>query len=171
MGNLLQNRTPAQLAWILAASNLVVASSFGTFFVESYRHSSSHRLSPLEASVSFALLILGMIMGLFAETALKDGIASEEWPEALVAGTRKFFTHSALAAAFLLLAVGAFAVFVLSSRHFSGAWIFIYPLMTLSRIRGFFSRPPNSAGGPGTQDPPKPLRSDHWGIPPQRFSR
>jgi hypothetical protein len=172
MSRLLQNRTPSQLGWIIAASNLLVASGFAAFFIDSYRHPNGHRLSPFAASISFALLILGLVLGLFAETALKDGIASEQWPEALVVTTRKIFTHPALLAAALLLIVASIAVVVFSSAgHFSAAWIFFIPLMSLIRIRGIFSRPRENASHPGLVDPAKPLQSEHWGIPPQPFSR
>jgi hypothetical protein len=168
MGSLLQNRTPAQLAWIVAASDLFVTSSFATFVVEAYYHPNRHRL-PLWASLaSFALLILGLVIGLFAEAALKDGIASEHWPDALVAGTRKLFTHPALAAVMFILVAASIAVVAFSnSRHFAGAWIFLFPAMSLTRVKAVFTRPRNSASGPGTIGPPKPLQSDHWGIPPE----
>jgi hypothetical protein len=171
MNRLLRNRTPAQLGWIIAVANLLVASSFAAFFVDSYRHPTGHRLSALAACTSFALLILGLAVELFAETALKDGIVSEQWPEALVTTTRKIFTHPALSAASLLLIVAGIAVVVFSGRHFVGVvWIFLLPSMSLTRIRGFFSQPRKDAGGLGSIDPPKPLQSEQWGTPPQSFT-
>jgi hypothetical protein len=172
MSRLLQNRTPAQLAWIIAASNLLAASGFAAFFIDSYRHPNGHRLSPFAASISLALLILGLVLGLLAETALRDGVASEQWPEALLITTRKIFMHSALPAAALLLIVASIAVVVLSSaRHFSAAWIFLIPSMTLTRIRGIFSQSRKSSSHPRSIDPAKPFQSEHWGTSPQPFSR
>src|SRR5271163_4401311 len=107
MSRLLQNRTPAQLAWIMAASNLLSSSGFAVLFVDTYRHPHGHRLSPFVASTSISLFILGLVLGLVAETALKDGIASELWPEALLATTRKILTSSALSATALLLIVAS----------------------------------------------------------------
>jgi len=174
MGRLLQNRTPAQLAWIIAASNLLVASSFATIFLESYYHPKGH--PHLWAGLApFALLILGGVMGMFAEVALKDGIASEKWPEALVASTRKIFTHPAIHAAIGMLLTASIAVVVISAfssgRHATGAWIFLFPAMSLTRVRAIFTRPHKNSSGLGIQDAPRPLRSDHWGASPQRFSR
>jgi hypothetical protein len=171
MSGLLQNRTPAQLAWIIAASNLLVASSFAAFFVESYHHPNSHRLPLWAAFISFALLIFGLVLGLFTETALKDGIASEQWPEALLVTTRKIFTHPALSAAIFTLFAAFVAVIAFSgSRHVAGAWIFLLPSMSLTRMRAMFNPPRKDAGGLGLIDPPKPPQSDHWGAPPSSFT-
>jgi len=171
MSRLLHNRTPAQLGWIIAVANLLVASSFAAFFVDSYRQPTHHRLSASLACTSFALLILGLVLGLFAEAALKDGIASEQWPEALLVTTRKVFTHPALSATALLLIVPAIALPVFSSgRHYAGAWIFLLPLLSLSRMRAMFNQPRKDAGGIGSIDPPKPLQSKNWGAPPRPFS-
>jgi hypothetical protein len=171
MGRLLQNRTPAQLAWILAASNLLVSSCFATFFIDSYRHPNSHRVPLWAVGISFSLLILGVFMGIFAETALKDGITSEQWPEAVVASTRRFFTQPGLSGAIFALMAASVAVLVISvvssKRLYTGAWIFLFPAMSLTRFKTIFSRSRKSDNGPGTQDPPKPLQSEHWGIPPQ----
>jgi hypothetical protein len=176
MSTLLHNRTPAQLAWIIAASNLFASSGFAVFFVDTYRHPHGHRFSPFAASISFAL-ILGLVLGALAETALKDGIASEQWPESLLVTTRKIFMHPALSAATLLLLVASIAVVVFSSvvfssaPHFGAAWIFLIPSMSLTRIRGIFSPPRESASGLGSIDSPKPIQSEHWGVPPQSFPR
>jgi hypothetical protein len=163
MGRLLQNRTPAQLGWIIAASNLLIACSFAMLFV---------KWLPLWAGLaSFTGIICGFVLELFAEAALRDGIASEEWPDALIATTRRFFTHPALAAAIILLIVASFAVILFwTGRHLAGAaWIFLAPSMSLTRVKAIFSRP-RRAASLGRKDPPKPLQSDHWGIPPQPSS-
>ena len=170
MATLLQNRTPAQLASIIAASNLLASSGFAVIFVDTYRHSHGHGLSPFAASISFALPTLGgLVLGMFAERALKDGISSEQWPDALLVTTRKIFTHPALPAATLVLMVAAIAVIV--SGHFGAAWIFLIPSMGLTRIRAMFSPPRENASGLGLADPPKPIQSEHWGVPHQSLPR
>jgi hypothetical protein len=171
MSRLLHNRTPAQLGWIIAVANLLVSSCFAAFFVDSFHRPNSPRLPIWAAIVPVALIIFGSILDWFAETALKDGIASEQWPEALIAPARKIFAPPALPAASLLLIVGIAVVFLLGNRHYAGVWIFLFPILSLSRVRGIFNPPRKNAGGVGPVDPPKPLQSEHWGLPPQSSSR
>jgi hypothetical protein len=171
MRRLLRNRTPAQLGWIIAVANLLIASSYAAFLVEAYHHPNSRRLLIWTAIFPFSLLIFGSIFEWRAESALRDGIASEQWTEALITPTRKTFTHPALAVASLLLIVVALAVVVFSgSRHSAALWIVLLPSLSLARVRAMFNPPYKKSGSSGLVDPPKTLQSEHWGDPPQRFS-
>ena len=140
MSRLLRDRTPAQLGWIIAVANLLAVSGFVTFFVDSFHRTNSQRLPIWAAILSLALLILGFVFEVFAESALKAGIGSRQWPEALIATTGKVFTHRAIPVVSLLLAVVAGIVVFLGSSHYAGLWVFVFPALSAARVRQIFNR-------------------------------
>jgi hypothetical protein len=90
--------------------------------------------------VSLALLILGFVFEVFAESALKAGVGSGQRPEALIATSGKVFTHPAIPAVSLLLAVGAGIVVFFGSGHYAGLWVFVFPSLSVARVRQIFNR-------------------------------
>jgi hypothetical protein len=137
---LLRDRTPAQLGWIIVVANLLAVSGFAAFFLDSFHRLNGQRLPIWAGIVSLALLILGFIFEVFAESALKAGIGSGQWPEALIATPGKVFTHPAIPAVSLLLAVGAGIVVFFGSSHYAGLWVFVFPSLSAARVRQIFNR-------------------------------
>ena len=111
------------MGWIIVVANLLAVSGFAAFFLDSFHRLNGQRLPIWAGIVSLALLILGFIFEVFAESALKAGIGSGQWPEALIATPGKVFTHPAIPAVSLLLAVGAGIVVFLGSSHYAGLWV------------------------------------------------
>jgi hypothetical protein len=169
MKPLLEGRTPTQLLWIIAASNALFSIGFGMPFVQSWQH---HRVPFSQNLPWFAALLVGFIATLLSEGALKEGVASEQWPEALLVTPRKLLKHPAISVLGWSLIVASLAAIAFSRGHnIGGAWAFLAPSMSLKRVRVSL-RPP----GKGPTDPrllpypAKPLLSEHWGAPPQTFS-
>jgi hypothetical protein len=169
MKPLLEGRTPTQLLWIIAASNALVSIGFGIPFVQSWQH---HRMPFSQNFPWFAALLVGFIATLLSEAALKEGVASDQWPEALLGTPRKLLEHPAISVLGWSLIVASLAAIAFSRGHnIGGAWAFLAPSMSLKRVRVSL-RPP----GKGPTDPrllpypAKPLLSEHWGAPPQTFS-
>ena len=169
MKPLLEGRTPTQLLWIIAASNALISLGFGMpFFVPSWQH---HRLSFSQAICWFAAVVVGFISDMLSEAALKEGVASERWPEALLAAPRKLLEHPAISVLGWSLIVASFAVLAFARVHnYSSEWVFLAPALSLTRIRTLMRPPSNIATHTGLRHPLKPLQSEHWGTPPQSFS-
>jgi hypothetical protein len=79
MKPLQEGRTPTQLLWTIAASNALVSIGFGILFVQSWQH---HRVPFSQNLPWLAALVVGLIATLLSEAALKEGVASDQWPEA-----------------------------------------------------------------------------------------
>jgi hypothetical protein len=163
---LLRNRTPVQLLWIIAASNLLVAIGFGTLALPRRFY---HVWHPL-LLCSFIIVILGFIGSLIAEQEFKEGIASERWTDTLLNGPRKL--HSAFLVLAGLFIVASIIIAISSARHFAGAWVFLWPAMCLTRLSNYLRPKPTSSNGSLLKsiEPPEPLDSEHWGTPPRPFS-
>jgi hypothetical protein len=170
MRPLLQYRTPAQLLWIIGAMNVLVSLSFGLLGVGSCHYPHRHLPFPL-ALFSFGALVLGLIGTLIAESNLKNGIRSERWPDAQLDALRKVVAHPAFFMLPFLLIIASF-VYIISSRSgpLSGGWMFLYPAMSLTRVISALRPRQADADHRSRMDPPKPLRSEHWGSPRQPFS-
>src|SRR5882757_1398552 len=106
MKPLLERRTPTQLLWIIAASNALVSIGFGMPFVQSWQH---HRVPFSQNLPWFAALLVGFIATLLSEAALKKGVASAQWPEALLVTPRKLLEHPAISVLGWSLFVAFFA--------------------------------------------------------------
>jgi hypothetical protein len=168
MKPLLEGRTPTQLLWIIAASNALVSIGFGMLFVQSWQH---HRVPFSQNFPWFAPLLTGLIATLLSEAALKEGVASEQWPEALLVTPRKLFEHPAISILGWSLIVASFAAIAFDRGHnIGGAWAFLAPSMSLNRVRVSLRPPSKVATNPGLPYPAKPLQSGHWGTPPRPFS-
>jgi hypothetical protein len=169
MKPLQEGRTPTQLLWTIAASNALVSIGFGMPFVQSWQH---HRVAFSQNLPWLAALVVGFIATLLSEAALKEGVASEQWPEALLVTPRKLLEHPAISVLGWSLIVASFAAIAFSRGHnIGGAWAFLAPSMSLNRVRASL-RPPGK--GPTRPrllpNPAKPLLSEHWGSPPKPFS-
>ena len=169
MKPLLEGRTPTQLLWIIAASNALVSIGFGMPLVESWQH---HRVPFSQNLPWFAALLVGFIATLLAEAALKEGVASDHWPEALLVAPRKLLEHPAISVLGWSLIVASFAAVVFPRGHnIAGSWVFLAPSMSLNRVRVSLRPPGKVATNPRLlPNPAKPLLSEHWGSPPQPFS-
>jgi hypothetical protein len=166
MKPLLEGRTPAQLLWIIAASNALVSIGFAIPYVQSWQR---HRMPFSQNLPWFAVTLVGLSATLLSEAALKEGVASEQWPEALLVTPRKLFEHPAISVLGWSLIVASFAA-IAFSRH-GVAWAFLAPSMSLNRVRVSLRPPGKVATNPRLLPyPAKPLLSEHWGAPPQPFS-
>jgi hypothetical protein len=160
-----------QLVWISVASNALVTLCFGIFFVLSLRLPQDLRIPFSQKLPWLILLLLGVIGDGLAQSALRKGVATERWPEALLVAPEKFLEHPALSVLGWLLIAASFAVIAFSHRQdIAGSWFFLAPAMGLSRLR-MSLRPQNKvAANPGLLYPVKPLQSEYWGTPPRPFS-
>jgi hypothetical protein len=63
-------------------------------------------------------------------------------------------------------------VYIIFSRsgHFSGAWMFIWPAMSFTRVISALRPRRTNVDHSRRMDPPKPLQSEHWGTSPRPFS-
>jgi hypothetical protein len=166
MRPLLQYRTPAQLLWMIGAPNVLVSMSFGLHGLVS-RHYPHGQHRPLPTVLfSFGALVLGLIGTLIAESSLRNGIKSERWPDALLDVPRKVVAHPAFSVLPYLLIIASFVDIIYSysrSGNFSGAWVFLYPAMSLTRVSSALHPRQTNADHRSRMDPPKPLQSEHWG--------
>jgi hypothetical protein len=163
MKPLLEDGTPTQLLWIIAASNALVSIGFGIPFVQSWQH---HRVPFSQNLPWLAALLVGLIATLLSEAALKEGVATEQWPEALLVTPRKLLEHPAISVLGWSMFVASCAAIAFSRvQNIGGAWAFLAPAVSLNRVRVSL-RPP----GKVPTYPAKPLLSEHWGAPPQLFS-
>jgi len=169
MKPLLEGRTPTQLLWIIAASNALVSIGFSMPFVQSWQH---HRVPFSQNFPWFAALLVGFIATLLSEVALKEGVASDQWPEALLVTPRKLLEHPAISVLGWSLIVASFAAIAFSrGHHIGGAWAFLAPSMSFNRVRVSLRPPGEGPTNPRLLPyPAKPLLSEHWEAPPQPFS-
>jgi hypothetical protein len=165
----LEGRTPTQLLWIIAASNALVSIGFAKPFVQSWQH---HRVPFSQNLPWFAALVIGLIATLLSEIALKEGVSSEQWPEALLVTPRKLLEHPAISILGWSLIVASFAAIAFPRGHnIGGSWVFLAPAMSLNRVRVSLRPPGKAATNPRLLPyPAKPLMSEHWGAAPQPFS-
>jgi hypothetical protein len=171
MRTLLQNRTPVQLLWIIAASNVLVAMSLGILGLRS-----SHlRVSQLPHSLIWASLstfLFGLLWGAVTEQTLRDGITAERWPDSLLGGPRKLIAHPAFTVLNVLFFIAGCGYTAFSHAHnFGGTWAFLYPAMSLTRVINYLrNKPPSSSNDSlGQLNSLKPLQSEHWGDPSRPF--
>jgi hypothetical protein len=168
MSSLLERRTPAQLLWIIAASNLLVIIGFGVLSLPSWRH----RGLSLSLWCSVAAIILGLISSLPTERALRDGINSERWADKLLEAPRSLTGSPAFSILCGLLFLSYLAFVIFSAAHNVGGSLMIFwPLMSLIRV-GTYLRPPKPPFDRLLQpiEQPKPLQSENWGTPPRPFA-
>ncbi len=171
MRPLLQYRTPAQLLWMIGAANVLVSMSFALLGVVS-RHYPHRQHRPLPTVLfSFGALVLGLIGTLIAESKLRNGIRSERWSDAVLDAPRKVVAHPAFFILPYLLIIASFVDIIFSrSGNLSGAWMFLYPAMSLTRVTSALRPRQTDADPRNRMDSSKPLRSEHWGSPPRPFS-
>lgn len=164
MRPLLKYRTPAQLLWMIGAANLLFIVSFVVLDVVS-RHYLHGQHRPLSTMLfSFGALVLGVSGTLTAESSLGNGINSERWPDALLDVPGKVVAHPAFLVLPYLLIIASFVDIIYSSSgNFSGAWVFLYSAMSLTRVRSALHPTRANADHRSRVDPPKPLQSEHWG--------
>jgi hypothetical protein len=171
MRPLLKHRTPAQLLWMIGATNVLVSLSFGVLGVGS-RHYPHAQRRPLQVALfSFGALVLGLIGTLIAGSNLRNSIESERWPDALLDAPRKVVAYPAFFILPYLLIIASFVDIIFSrSGNLSGAWMFLYPAMSLTRVISALRPRRTNADDRSRIDPSKPLQSEHWGSPPRPFS-
>jgi len=163
MKSLLQSRTPTQLLWIIATSNALISFFFGMAFLQSRR---VHH-APLTFSrdlLWLAALAVGFVATLLSEQTLKNGVASERWPEALLITPRKLVEQPTFTILIWLLFVASCASIAFTKAdNLAMSWLFLTPAMSLTRVRNSL-RPQNRlVEKAALLDPSKPLQSDHWG--------
>jgi hypothetical protein len=172
MRPLLEDRTPKQLLWTIAVSNALTSLGFAMAWLLSPRnhvaflqnHSSSRW-------ICLPIMGIGLIATLFAEQSLKNGVASEQWPEALLVTPRKLFENQATSAlGWSLIAASFLAIVFTRSSNIAGAWVFITPALSLARVRSSLRLRNNPPVDPHPLYPLKPLQSKQWGTPPRPLS-
>lgn len=171
MKSWLEDRTPAQLLWIIAALDSLATIGFGVLIVRSWHHS---KALDLLLWCPLAAYVFGVTASLFAEQALKNGIQSERWSDNLIDGPRKLVSHPAYSifGASFFVAYLASAI-VSPAGHVIWSMIFFWPLMSLIRVHGYLRPRPASANGSllGTNEQAKPLQSAQCGASPQSFPK
>jgi hypothetical protein len=166
MKPLLEDRTPKQLLWIIAASNVLTSLGFAIPAVQSWQLP-NHR-TPFLQEIPWILAILtGLIASLLAELSLRDGVNSDQWPDTLLAGPKKLFARPVISALSWSLIAASFCV-IAFSRNSNGAayWVFLAPAMSLTRVRYSLSPPKKPEIDFRLGAPAKPIQSEHWGTPP-----
>jgi hypothetical protein len=151
MRPLLQNRTPAQLLRIIAASNLLVAAGFGLMAYPPWHLFKVQRSLPLFL-LPIGIFVLGLISDLLTKQTLKDGVATDYWPDRLLAGPRKlidppmFYILSGVFGGAFLICIAYSYHSHYSNHHPTGAfWAFWYPAMSLIHVRSALRpKPPSS---------------------------
>jgi hypothetical protein len=153
----------------MAASNALISIGFGIAFVQSWQ---AHHVSLFQKLPWIAALLVGFIATLLSGTALKDGVASELWPETVLAAPRKVLEHPAILVLIGSLFVTSCATFDFPPGHpIGGSWVFQAVALSLIHARGSLRPPVNVSTDPRLLSyPTKPLLSEHWGAPPQPFS-
>ncbi len=169
MKPLLEGRTATQLLWMIAAANALISIGFGIAFVQSWQ---PHRVPFSQNLPWFAALLVGFIATLLSEAALKEGVASERWPETILDTPRKLLEHPAISVLRWSLIVASFATIDFPRGHpIGGSWVFLAASMSLNRVRVSLRPPSKVATNPRLLPyPAKPLLSERWGAPPQPFS-
>jgi hypothetical protein len=170
MKPLLEGRTPKQLLWIMAASSALIAVGFGIAFVQSWQ---PHHVSFPQKLPWIAALLVGFIATMWSTAALKDGVASELWPETVLDVPRKVLKHPAILALIWSLIVASFVTIDFPRGHpIGGSWVFQALGLSLIHARGSLHPPGKVPTYPRLllPYPTKPLLSEHWGAPPQPFS-
>ena len=153
-----------QLLWVIVVLNILVVSGY----IWPWH---SPRL-PLPVGLGlFGIFLFGIVGTQIAISRLKNGIESGRWPDALVDGSRKIVTHTAISIFKVSLIIFGLVYMISSHRgHSSGIWMFLWPAMSINNVVNAF-RPrqanPDQSSLPG---PPKPLQSEYWGTPPRPFS-
>ena len=143
---------------------------FVAIFVMSWQLPEGLRLSWTAKLPWLAVLMLGVIASMFAETALQRGVAHELWPEALLATPRKLLQHPAVSVVGWSLIAASFAAIAFShGHHVSGAWFFLIPQLSIARVRLSLRERPKTDDS-SLIYPAKPLQSENWGTPPRPFS-
>lgn len=171
MRPLLENRTPVQLLWIIAVSNILTSFGFAISFVQSWQPPPHHR-TPFLHEISWLVPVLVGIMAMWhSEAALREGVASEQWPEDLLAAARRFMKHPAFSFLGWSLIVAPLAVIVFDRRSgLAGVLMFIVPSLSLSRVQSFLRPRNNAKTDSQLRAPAKPLQSEYWGTPPRPFT-
>jgi hypothetical protein len=167
MSSLLERRTPAQLLWIVLASNALVVIGFGNLALPSWRH----RGLSLSLLCSVAAIVLGLVSSLPTERALRDGINSDRWADKLLEGPRSLTASPAFYVLGGLLFLIYLAYVIFSAAHNVGGSLMIFwPLMSLLRVGTYLRPKPPSDRLLPPMDEPKPIQSGNWGTPPRPFS-
>jgi hypothetical protein len=169
MKPLLEGRTPKQLVRIMAASSALIAIGFGIAFVQLWQ---AHRMSFFQKLPWIAALLVGFITTLLSGAALKDGVASELWPEAVLDAPRKVLEHPATSVLIWSLFVAYCATIDFPPGHpIGGSWVFFAASTSLIHARISLRPPGKVPTYPRLSSYSiKPLLSEHWGAPPQPFS-
>jgi hypothetical protein len=168
---LLRTRPPMQLLWITWISSVIVALSAAAMIALSWRLPAAQRLPTLIKCLWVAIILLCYIASTLAESALRKGVAANQWAEELLVRQRGMADGSLISALGWFSIVAAFVVIVLDHRwSVSAVPLLFAPQMSLSQVR-LILRPQNTeADIRGTIYPAKPLHSEHWGEPPHPFS-
>jgi hypothetical protein len=152
-----------QLLWIIAVLNALVIIFFGIPWHRGGQH--------LLLWCSFAAAILAIIGSLITEQSLENGISAEQWSDSLLNTPRKLTSQPVWSILIWSLLICALAFTVTLSLHKSGgAWMFIWPAMTLTRLKSALRSKPISNNLLQPIERPKPLQSENWGIPSRPFS-
>jgi hypothetical protein len=162
MGRLLQSRTPAQLLWIIAASNALVVIGFGVLSLPSWRQ----RGLSLSFWLLVAAIILGLIGSLPTERTLRDGINSERWADRFLEAPRSLTGATAFSILCGLLFLIYLAYVIFSAAHnVGGSLMLFWPLMSLLRVGAYLRPKPPSDRLFQWVEQPKSLQSENWGHP------
>jgi hypothetical protein len=167
----LRSLTPKQLLSIIAGLNSLVIIGFAFMSLPASHHRSQNQSL---WCCSFVALVIGTIGSMFAEQDLRDGINSGRWPDILLAVPRKLAARPASYVIQGLLFMGGIgaiiACAVFHGFHLGGAWCFLWPMMSFTRIQSYLRTRPTSKPSLWSTEQSKPLQSENWGAPPRPFS-
>ena len=147
-------------ALIFAGSLLACAGFLGSSFHP------IHTSLPL-LLLTFALVVVGLLIMFWAANTLRDDNANERWPEATLAPFRAVTTHVLWNITMGLLVLAMFAALTQDRHHRSWFWAIFVLLQTQTQLTTAFARPRKPTRPSPLLDWSKvaPLQSEHWGKP------
>lgn len=170
MRPLLKHRTPAQLLWMIGATNVLVSLSFGVLGVGS-RHYPHAQHRPLQVALfSFGALVLGLIGTLIAGSNLRTALTRSDGPMhcSTLPGRSlptQLFDPPVLAHHCQFCGHHLFA-----QREFERSLDVSLSGDEPTRVISALRPRRTNADGRSRMDPSKPLQSEHWGSPPRPYS-
>ena len=166
MKRLFHERSPSQILWMIAASNVLIAVGFAVPTAMAWHLSSNQRL-PFSLKLPWLIVILvGIVGSLLGEVTFSKGVKTDRWPEESLVQPRTVLKHPAMSTLQWALLIAGLLTAIFSRTHTFGLyWIFWATCQSLARVRMNLDRrvEPSSSSG-NALFPAKPLRSNQWGI-------
>jgi len=164
-----QKLTPPQLAALAFAGSFLLYAEcwFADAILHAHhKHGEGDMLQLLDLMLrAFGPMILGLCATSMAQAALKRGLISQNWDEAVLEKLR--IELDSLVWRWITVGLGLIGIgydlFFLNSGHASSSGVFaMWPFITLQQLQKTL-RPKREATFPVWCDYLKPIHSDHWG--------